>query len=328
MRRREFIALLGGATVFWPLAARAQQSAKPVIGFLHSASPGPYAHHLASFRLGLSEVGYVEGQNVRIEYRWAEGRFDRLPELASDLVRHRVDAIATPGNTGAAVAARAATATIPIIFGVADDPVKFGLVASLSHPGGNATGINFLTAELIEKRLGLLRELVPRANRVVVLVNPDNAANSETTVKQVETAARSLGVQIHVVNATSSDEIDAAFAALERDRPDALFLSPDAVYFGLRVQLATLAMRHRIPTAFASRDYVEAGGLMSYGTDIADMFRQVGVYTGRILKGEKPTDLPVMQPTKLELVINLRTAKALDLTVPPLLLARANEVIE
>jgi putative ABC transport system substrate-binding protein len=327
MRRREFISLIRIAAA-WPLAARAQQPAMPVIGFLHSSSPGLIPHHVVSFRQGLSEAGYIEGKNVTIEYRWAEGRVDRLPELAGDLVRHRVDVIVSPGNTGAAVAAKAATATIPIIFGVADDPVKFGLVVSLSHPGGNATGINFLTAEVVEKRLGLLRELVPQASRVAVLVNSANAANAETTIKQVEAAARPLGLQIRIVEATSSGEIDVAFAALAHDRPDALFVSPDAVYHGLRVQLVNLTIRHRIPTAFASRDYAEVGGLMSYGSDIGDMFRQVGVYAGRILKGEKPADLPVIQPTKLDLVINLRTAKTLDLTVPPMLLARANEVIE
>jgi putative ABC transport system substrate-binding protein len=328
MRRREVITLLGGSAVFWPLAAHTQQPARPVIGFLHSASPGPYAAYVASFQKGLNEAGYVDGQNVTVEYRWAEGRFDRLSELAAELVGRRVDAIATPGNTSAAVAAKAATATIPIIFGVSDDPVKFGLVASLSHPGGNATGINFLTSELVEKRFGLLRELVPNATRVSVLVNPANTANAETTIKQVKAAGRSLGMQIHVVNATSSGEIDAAFTILERDRPDALFVSPDAVFNGLRVQLAILAMRNRIPSVFSVREYVEAGGLMSYGTDIADMFRQVGVYTGRILKGEKPADLPVIQPTKLELAINLNTAKALGINVPPMLLARADKVIE
>ena len=327
MRRREFIKVIA-VSAAWPFAARAQQPAMPVVGFLHSASSDPYSHPVAAFRQGLSEVGYVEGRNVTIEYRWAEGRFERLPELAGDLVRHRVDAIATPGNTVAAVAAKAATATIPIIFGVSDDPVKFGLVASLAHPGGNATGINFLAAELVEKRLALLRELLPKANRVAVLVNPSNAVNAETTVKQVEAAARPLGIQIYTLNATSSGEIDAAFWSLERDRPDALFVSPDAVYYGLRVQLATLAIHHRISTAFASRDYTEVGGLMSYGSDIRDMFRQVGIYTGRILKGEMPADLPVIQPTKLDLVINLATAKMLNLTVPPMLLARANEVIE
>jgi len=328
MQRRDFIKVVVGSVAVWPFATRAQQRTMPVVGFLHSASPDPYSNHVASFRQGLSEVGYVEGQNVTIEYRWAEGRFDRLPELARDLVRHRVDVIATPGNTAAAVAARAATATIPIAFGVSDDPVKFGLVASLSHPGGNATGINFLTAELVEKRLALLRELVPRANRVAVLVNPTNAANAETTVKQVEAAARPLGLQIQFVNAASSSEIDAAFEALERDRPAALFVSGDAVYNGLRTQIVALTIRHRIPTAFASRDYAVVGGLMSYGTDIGGMFRQVGVYAGRILKGERPADLPVIQPTNLDFVINLGTAKMLDIAVPPMLLARANEVIE
>src|SRR5215813_2519622 len=328
MQRRDFIKVVVGSVAVWPFATRAQQRTMPVVGFLHSASPDPYSNHVASFRQGLSEVGYVEGQNVTIEYRWAEGRFDRLPELARDLVRHRVDVIATPGNTAAAVAARAATASIPIIFGVSDDPVKFGLVASLAHPGGNATGINFLTAELVEKRFGLLRELVPKATRISVLVNPANTANAEATIKQVEAAGRSLGMQILIINATSSSDIDTAFAVIERARSDALFVSPDAVFNGLRVKLAILAMRNRIPSVFSVREYVEAGGLMSYGTDIADMFRQVGVYTGRVLKGEKPADLPVIQPTKLELAINLSTAKALGLDVSPMLLARADKVIE
>jgi len=283
---------------------------------------------VTSFQKGLNEVGYVDGQNVTVEYRWAEGGFDRLPELADELVRRGVDVIATPGNTGAAVAAKAATASIPIIFGVSDDPVKFGLVASLAHPGGNATGINFLTAELVEKRFGLLRELVPKATRISALVNPANTANAEATIKQVEAAGRSLGMQILIINATSSSDIDTAFAVIERARSDALFVSPDAVFNGLRVKLAILAMRNRIPSVFSVREYVEAGGLMSYGTDIADMFRQVGVYTGRVLKGEKPADLPVIQPTKLELAINLSTAKALGLDVSPMLLARADKVIE
>ena len=314
--------------VNWPLAVLAQQSARPVVGFLHSASPAPYAGYVTSFQKGLNEVGYVDGQNVTVEYRWAEGGFDRLPELADELVRRGVDAIATPGNTSAAVAAKAATASIPIIFGVSDDPVKFGLVASLAHPGGNAAGINFLTAELVEKRFGLLRELVPKATRISVLVNPANTANAEATIKQVEAAGRSLGMQILIINATSSSDIDTAFAVIERARSDALFVSPDAVFNGLRVKLAILAMRNRIPSVFSVREYVEAGGLMSYGTDIADMFRHVGVYTGRVLKGEKPADLPVIQPTKLELAINLSTAKALGLDVPPMLLARADKVIE
>jgi putative tryptophan/tyrosine transport system substrate-binding protein len=327
VKRREFIMLLGAAAA-WPLAVRAQQSSKPVIGFLHSASPDPYKPYMAAFRQGLNEAGFVEGQNLTIEYRWAEGRFDRLPELAADLVRRRVNVIATPGNTTAAVAAKAATKTIPIVFGVSDDPVKFGLVVSLARPGGNVTGMNFFTAELVEKRLGLLRELVPPASRIAVLVNPANTANAETTKKELEAAAHSLGMQIYIVNASTNGEIDAAFAALGRDRPHALFVSPDAVYNGLRVQLATLAIRYAIPTAFSVREYVEVGGLMSYGTSIGDMFRQVGVYTGRILKGDKPADLPVVQSSKFELAINLKTAKTLGITVPPQLLARADEVIE
>jgi putative ABC transport system substrate-binding protein len=330
MKRREFIALIGGvaaAPFASPLTAFAQQ-AMPVIGFLHTASAAPFARYVAAFRRGLGEAGYVEGRNVAIEYRWAEGRFDRLLELAADLVRHRVSVIATPGGTAGALAAKAATATIPIVIGIPDDPVKFGLVTSLARPGGNATGINFFTAELVAKRLGLLRELVPQAARIALLVNPGDATNAATTVKSVEAAAHTIGLRIQVVNASTSDEIDAAFATLVRERVDALFVAPGAFFNTRRVQLATLAARHAIPAAYAVRDYPEAGGLMSYGTSIGDMFRQVGVYTGRVLKGEKPSDLPVLQPTKFELVINLRTAKALGLAVPPTLIARADEVIE
>jgi putative ABC transport system substrate-binding protein len=328
MNRREFISVIGGAAAAWPLAARGQQAALPVVGFLHTASPGPFARYLVAFRQGLAESGYIEGQNVTIEYRWAESRFDRLPELAADLVRRRVSVIATPGGTTGALAAKAATAAIPIVFGIPDDPVKFGLVASLARPGGNVTGINFFTAELVAKRLGLLRELVPSAVRIVVLVNPGDATNAETTVKNVEAAARTIGLQIQIVNASTADEIDAAFAAFVRERPDALFVAPGAFFNARRVQLATLAASHAIPAAYAVRDYPEAGGLMSYGTSIGDMFRQVGVYTGRVLKGENPADLPVLQPTKFELVINLKTARALGLDVPTTLLARADEVIE
>lgn len=327
MRRRDFITLLGGAVVL-PVAARAQQPAMPVIGFLHVVSPGPFAHFVGAFRQGLAETGYIEGQNVTIEFRWAEGHVERLPELAADLVRRRVNVIATPGNTGATLAVKAATSTIPIVFGIPDDPVKFGLVATLSRPGGNVTGINTLVAEILGKRLGLLREIVPKAARVALLVNPADVTNAETTVKEVNATARALGLNIQVFNASTSDEIDTAFAALMRAPPDALFIAPGAFFNSRRVQLATLAARHAIPAAYPVRDYAEAGGLMSYGTSIADMFRQVGGYTGRILKGEKPADLPVVQAAQFELVINLRTAKALGLEISPSLLARADSVIE
>jgi putative ABC transport system substrate-binding protein len=319
--------VVGGAAA-WPLVARAQQSAMRVIGFLHVTSPGAAAHFLAAFRQGLSEADYVEGQNVVIEHRWAEGHSERLSELAADLVRHRVNVIATPGNTGAALAAKAATSTIPIVFGIPDDPVRFGLVASLGRPGGNATGINFFTVELAAKRLGLLRELVLGAARVAVLVNPADATNAETTVRDVQAAGHANGLDIQTFNASTENEIDAAFAALVRDRFDALFVGPGAFFNSRRVKLTTLAARHTIPASYAVRDYAEAGGLMSYGTSIPDMFREVGIYTGRILKGEKAAELPVQQSTKVELIINLKTAKALGLTVPQSLLARADEVIE
>jgi ABC-type uncharacterized transport system substrate-binding protein len=326
--RRKFLATLGGAVAAWPLAARAQQAAVPVIGFLHGASPGPFGPHVAAFRRGLGEAGYVEGQSLAIEYRWAEGRYDRFPELAADLVRRRVSAIAAPGHTGAALAAKAETSTIPIVFLVPDDPVKLGLVASLARPGSNATGINVFNVELVAKRLGLLRELLPSAARIAVLVNPTNKTNAETTVREVEAAASGLGLQSQVFNASSSDEIGVAFAALVRAGCDALFVGPDAFFGSRRVQLTTLAARHAIPATYSLRDYAEAGGLMSYGTSLPDMFREVGVYVGRILKGANPAELPVVQPTKFELVINLATAKALGLEVPTTLLARADEVIE
>ena len=328
MRRREFIAALGGAPVLVPLAARAQQPAMPAVGFLHTESPATRGRRVDAFRQGLAEAGYIEGRNVMFEFRWAEGRYDRLPELATDLVRRQVSVIATPGSALAALAAKAATPTIPIVFGVPDDPVKLGLVTSLARPGGNATGMNFFSAELVAKRLGLLRELLPEAVRVAVLVNPANPPNAEPTLRDVNAAAPTLGLKIQIFNAGTGGEIEAVFATLARERPDALFVGPDAFYNSRRVQLATLAARHVIPTVFSVRDYTEVGGLMSYGTSIPDMFRQVGEYAGRILKGAKPNDLPVLQATKFELVINISTAKALGLTVPPTLLARADEVIE
>ena len=326
MDRRAFIGCVAGGIIAEPLAARAQQPAMPVIGFLGSASPN--ARSVAAFRQGLSEDGLVEGQNVAIEYRWAEERFDRLPELAADLVRRRVNVIATPGNTTAALAAKAATGTIPIVFGVSEDPVKLGLVASLARPGGNATGINYFTAEIVAKRLGLLHELLPRAARVAVLLNPANVTNTQRTLQEVEAAARAMALQIQTFNASTISEIDSSFAALARWQPDAVFVAPDSFYNTRREQLSKLAAHHAIPAVYAVRSYVEAGGLMSYGPNIAAMFRQVGAYTGKILNGKKPEDLPVEQVTKFELVINLKTAKTLGLTIPPSLLLRADDVIQ
>jgi putative tryptophan/tyrosine transport system substrate-binding protein len=327
VRRREFIVALGGAAA-WPLAALAQQSAMPVIGLLSSTSPDNLADRLRAFRRGLAETGYVEGHNVAMEYRSAEGQLDRLPALAADLVRRQVSVIAVPGSAAAALAAKAATTTIPIAFGVPEDPVKVGLVASLPRPGGNATGINFFTAEVTAKRLGVLRELVPAARRVAVLVNPANVGRGPSTRGDIESAARVLGLQIQFYDATTSKEIDAAYATLVRERPDALFVAADVFFTSRRVQLTALTTRHALPAAYSVREFVEVGGLMSYGTSIADMYREVGVYSGRMLKGEKPADLPVVQATKFELVINLQTARLLGLAVPPTLLALADEVIE
>jgi putative tryptophan/tyrosine transport system substrate-binding protein len=293
---------------------------------MNGASADAFAGELAAFRKGLSETGYVEGQNVTVEYHWLEGQYDHLPALIADLVRRRVAVIATPGSPIAAIAARAATATIPIVFGVGDDPVKLGLVASLARPGGNATGINFFVQEVVAKRLALLHELVPKAVRVAVLVNP--ATSAETTLRDVQEAAHTIGLQIQVLNASTIGEINAAFATFVRERPDALFVVADALFTGRRVQLANLAARDRIPAAYSQRVSVEVGGLMSYGTDLEDMFHQVGVYTGNVLKGAKPADLPVVQSTKFELVINLKTAKALGIEVPETLLATADELIE
>jgi ABC-type uncharacterized transport system substrate-binding protein len=326
MRRREFITLLGGAAA-WPLAARAQQSAMPVIGYLNAGSPEGYADRVRAFRQGLKETGYVEGENVAIEYRWTEGQYDRLPALAAELVRRQVAVIvATP--TASALATKSATATIPIVFSVGDDPVKLGLVSSLARPGGNLTGVNFFGAEVVSKRLELLRELVPRIGRLAVLVNPSNATISETTVREVEAAARGMGVQVQVFNAGTSREIDDAFANLVRERSDAVFGGGDAFFTSRRVQLANLAARYVIPSSFSQRDITEAGGLMSYAANTRDTNRQIGVYVGRILKGAKPADLPVVQSSKFELVINAQTARMLSLTVPASLLAIADEVIE
>jgi putative ABC transport system substrate-binding protein len=328
MKRREFIALLGGAAATWPHAARAQQPAMPVIGFINAGSPDTSARNVAAFRKGLNETGYVEGQNVTVESHYVEGQYDRLPALVADMVRRRVAVIATPGSGPAAVAAKVATATIPIIFGVGQDPVQLGLVASLARPGGNATGINFFSQEVVAKRLQLLHDLVPRAVRVAVLVNPANAASAESTLRDVQEAAATIGLKIQIVNATAIGEIDVAFATLAREHPDALFVAPDVFLGSRRVQFATLTARDKIPAAYPDRDSVSVGGLMSYGADFADMYRQVGVYTGRILKGAKPADLPVVQSSKFEFVINLSTAKALNLTIPPRLLSIADEVIE
>ena len=327
LQRREFITLLGGAAAAWPLAARAQQPAMPVIGFLYSLSPEPIADRLRQFRQGLKDTGYVEGENVTILFRWAENHVDRLPTLAADLVRRQVTVIAA-GNALSALALKAATTTIPIVFSANEDPVRLGLVTSLARPSGNVTGINFFTAELAAKRLELLRELVPGAARVAVLVNPANAANTETTLRDVVTAARTLGMQIQSYKVSTSREIDAAFATFAGERPDALFFAGDGFFTNRRVQLVNLASRHAIPATFGSREIAEAGGLMSYGSNVADAWGQVGAYTGRILKGAKPADLPVVQATKFELVINAETARMLNLEVPPSLLARADEVIE
>ena len=329
MKRRKFITLLGGAAAAWPLAVGAQQQpATPVVGFINAGVGHTSAGRTAAFRKGLSEAGYAEGQNVIVEYHWLEGRYERAPAVVADLLRRRVAVIATPASTEAALAAKTATATIPIVFGVGEDPVKLGLVASLARPGGNATGINFFAFEIDAKRLGLMHELLPKATRFAVLVNPGNVASTESTPKTVKEAARALGLEVLFFNASTPREIDAAFAAFGRERADALFIAGDGFFYSRGVQLATLAVRDRMPASYASREMVEAGLLMSYGTIFPDMFRQVGIYTGSILKGAKPADLPVLQSAKFEFVLNSQTARSLNLDIPPTLLARADEVIE
>jgi putative ABC transport system substrate-binding protein len=327
MRRRDFIKVIAASAAAWPIAAHAQQTALPVVAFVRDGSPDANARYVAAFRKGLNESGYVEGQNVTVEYHWLEGQYDRLSALLADLVRRQVAVIATLGNL-TSVAAKAATAVIPIVFAVGDDPVKLGLVTSLARPGGNATGTNFLVQETVAKRLRLLHELVPKAVRVAVLVNPSNPAVTDATLRGTKEAAAALGLQLQILNASSIGEIDAAFATLARERPDALFVGGDAFFVGRAVQLATSAALNRIPAAYSLRVHVAAGGLMSYGTDIGDAFRQVGVYTGNILKGAKPADLPVLQSTKFEFVLNLQTARLLGIEVPPGIISIADEVIE
>jgi putative ABC transport system substrate-binding protein len=327
MRRRDFITLLGGAAA-WPVAAHAQRAALPLVGFISGRAREDSIRPADEFRKGLGESGITEGQNAAVEYHWLDGQYDQSPALIADLIRRRAAVIATPGNTPAALAAKAATKTIPIVFGVGQDPVKVGLVASLARPGGNATGINFLLVEVASKQLSLLRDLLPKASRLAVLYNPSNADIGGTTLREIHEAAPTLGFATQVIEANTVLAISAAFDTLARERPDALFIGPDAFLGSRRVQIAILAAQHSIPTFGQGREAIEAGQLMAYGTDTFDMYRQVGAYAGRILKGAKPADLPVQQSTKFEFVINVSTAKALGIDIPPALLLRADEVIE
>jgi putative ABC transport system substrate-binding protein len=326
MRRRAFITLLGGAAAGWPLAARAQQR-RTTIGFLHSASPDPNVNFVGAFRKGLSETGYVDGQNVVIEFRWAEGRDDRLAELVADLIRHGVAVIATPASTPAALAAKAATSTIPIVFTTGGDPVALGLVASLNRPGGNVTGVTFMTVELTAKRLGLLHDLVPSARRFAALVNP-NSPFLQSIRQDLQSAALNLGLRVETLYGGTNREIDATLTKFAQEPGGVLLMTPDAFFTNRRAQLVTLAARYAMPAIYPIREFTDIGGLMSYGPNFADAYRQAGIYTGRILKGEKPADLPVMQPTTFEFVINLQTARLLGISVAPTLLALADEVIE
>jgi ABC-type uncharacterized transport system substrate-binding protein len=328
VRRREFITLLSGAAAAWPLAARAQQPAMPVIGFLSNASPDLYSDRLRTFRQGLKAAGYVEGQNVQIEYRWAEGHNDRLPALAAELVHRQVTVIAAAGGTPSAIAAKAATATIPIAFGVAVDPVEVGLVASLSRPGGNLTGVTNLNAEVGPKRLELLHELLPAATSLGVLVDPTSPTLAEAFLRNLQPAADALGVHLHVLHASTESDLETVFANLVQLRASGLIIGPGSFFAGRGKQLGAVSLRHAMPTVFQYREFVAAGGLMSYGSDETEYYRLVGIYVGRILKGEKPGDLPVQQATKVELIINLKTVRALGLTIPLSLVGRADEVIE
>jgi putative ABC transport system substrate-binding protein len=328
VRRRTFISLFGGAAAALPVVVRAQQPGTSIVGLVHPGTPEIGARDIAAFRRGLNDTGYIEGQNVTVEYHWLEGQYSRLPALMADLVRRQATVIAIPGSGPATRAAKAATQTIPIVFGVAGDPVQLGLVASLARPGGNATGVNFLAEEVVAKRLRLLHDLVPNAVRIALLVNPANAAATENTLRDLHEAAPPMGLQIQVFKATTISEINAVFDTLARERPDGIFVGPDGFFSSRRVQFAILAARERIPATYTQRGYVAAGGLMSYGTDQVDMARQVGVYTSRILKGAKPADLPVLQSTKFEFVINVQTARALGIDVPSGLLSIVDEVIE